>query len=268
MLLFADSTVLLKTIVHSYSLRQVKLYECTIGIFNQRDNGLHFQTAAVQIYNYPETGRDGSAVANQKRQRLNPEDRRRLMLQGARASLAKYGAQGTGVREICKDLGVSPGLLTHYFDGKDSLFLAAYHDMAQQYLSEVRAITGGTRLSAEERLKQLFQLYFSDEWSNGGVIGTYTGFWSLSQTNPELKSAFEETFQEQRSAFELLIKSLIEERGITVDSETFATFLLVFLEGVWFESCLNPKAVDKARIQAFCWDWLECYLAAKSTAPA
>lgn len=231
-------------------------------------NGLHFPLTAVQVFNYPETGRDGSTLANQKRQRLNPEDRRRLMLQGARDLLAKYGAQGTGVREICKDLGVSPGLLTHYFDGKDSLFLEAYQDMAKQYLAEVRAITGNTELSAEERLKQLFQLYFSNQWSNDGVIGTYTGFWSLSQTNPALKSAFEETFQEQRAAFELLIQGLIEERRISVDLHTFATFLLVFLEGVWFESCLNPKAVDKARIQVFCWDWLECYLAAKSTTPA
>lgn len=202
-------------------------------------------------------------MANQKRQRLNPEDRRQLMLQSARGSLAKYGAQGTGVREICKDLGVSPGLLTHYFDGKESLFIEAYQDMAQQYLAEVRAITGDPELSAEDRLKKLFRLYFSNEWSKDGVIGTYTGFWSLSQTIPALKTAFEKTFQEQRAAFEILVRDLIEERGISIDSESFATFLLVFLEGVWFESCLNPQAVDKERTQAFCWDWLECYLAAK-----
>lgn len=224
---------------------------------------MHISPPAVQIFSYPETRRNGSTVANQKRQRLNPEDRRRLMLQGARDSLAKYGAQGTGVREICKDMGVSPGLLTHYFDGKDSLFLEAYLDMAQQYIAEVRAITRKTELGAEARLKQLFQLYFSNEWSNDDVIGTYTGFWSLSQTNPALKAAFEETFQEQRAAFELLIQDLIEERSISLDSNTFATFLLVFLEGVWFESCLNPKAVDKEKTQAFCWDWLECYLTAK-----
>ncbi|WP_264211134.1 TetR/AcrR family transcriptional regulator [Leisingera thetidis] len=203
-------------------------------------------------------------MANGKRQRLDPEERRQLMLQSARDSLAKYGAQGTGVREICKDLGVSPGLLTHYFDGKDSLFIEAYEHMAQQYLAEVRAIADATELSAEDRLKQLFRLYFSNEWSKDGVIGTYTGFWSLSQTIPALKTAFEKTFQAQRAAFEMLVLGLIEERSISVDSRTFATFLLVFLEGVWFESCLNPKAVDKEKIQAFCWDWLECYLAAKS----
>ena len=69
-------------------------------------------------------------MASGKRQRLNPEERRKLMLQSTRDTLARYGAQGTGVREICNDLGVSPGLLTHYFKGKDSLFVEAYRDMS------------------------------------------------------------------------------------------------------------------------------------------
>lgn len=203
-------------------------------------------------------------MANQKRQRLNPEDRRQLMLQAARDSLARNGAQGSGVREICKDLGVSPGLLTHYFDGKDSLFIEAYEDMAQDYLARIRAIAADRSLPAEERLKQLFMLYFSAEWSDAGTIGTYTGFWSLSQTIPSLKTAFERTFRGQHSAFETLIGDLVAERGVEIDPKAFAAFLLVFLEGIWLELCLNPNVVDKDSIQAICWDWLESYLAAKS----
>ncbi|MEX0302962.1 MAG: TetR/AcrR family transcriptional regulator [Leisingera sp.] len=186
-----------------------------------------------------------------------------MMLQAARDTLAKNGAQGTGVREICKDLGVSPGLLTHYFDGKDSLFLEAYQEMAQQYLADIRSSALRPGLSAEERLKSVFQLYFSAEWAGAGTIGTYTGFWSLSQTIPELKEAFEETFRGQQSALETLIRDLVEERQVDIDPQPFAAFLLVFLEGIWFERCLNPNVVDEESIQAFCWDWLECYLAAK-----
>ena len=204
-------------------------------------------------------------MAKEKRQRLNPADRRQLMLQAARDSLAKYGAQGTGVREICKDLNVSPRLLTHYFKGKDSLFIEAYQEMAQKYLAEVQAVTGDSALSAENRLKKLFALYFSAGWSEADTIGTYTGFWSLSQTIPALKSAFETTFREQQSAFELLVRDLIEERGISIDPKPFAMFLLVFLLGVWLEMCLDPDAVDKESIQEMCWDWLECYILAKGS---
>ena len=202
-------------------------------------------------------------MANGKRQRLNPEDRRNLMLQSARDSLAKYGAQGTGVREICKDLGVSPGLLTHYFSGKDSLFVEAYAEMAQAYLADIRSVAEDREVSAEDRLKKLFQLYFSAEWSDASTIGTYTGFWSLSQTIPSLKTAFEETFRGQHSAFETLVRDLVEERGVDIDPAPFAAFLLVFLEGIWFELCLNPNVVEKESIQNLCQDWLESYLSTR-----
>ncbi|AZV80933.1 TetR family transcriptional regulator (plasmid) [Parasedimentitalea marina] len=205
-------------------------------------------------------------MAKEKKQRLNPADRRQLLLQAARDSLSKYGAQGAGVREICKDLNVSPGLLTHYFSGKDSLFIEAYQEMAQQYIAEIHAVISDTDISAEDRLKKLFALYFSTKWSEAGTIGTYTGFWSLSQTIPSLKTAFETTFKHQQAAFEQLVGDLVEEREISIDPKPFATFLLVFLEGVWFERCLNPNVVDKDSIQDMCWDWLECYMIAKGSA--
>lgn len=199
-----------------------------------------------------------------RKQRLNPEDRRQLLLQAALDALSQFGAQGTGVREISKTAGVSPGLITHYFDGKESLFVEAYEEMSQRYLAEIRAISCDKELAAETRLKNVFRQYFSGEWSKDGMIGTYTSFWSLSQTIPALKTAFGKVFQEQCLAFEQLVDDLAEERGLTINPKQFATFLLIFLEGVWFESCLNPKAIDKDSIQEFCWDWLECYIAAKS----
>ena len=207
-------------------------------------------------------------MTKEKHQRLNPEDRRQLLLQATRDTLSKYGAQGTGVREICKALNVSPGLLTHYFDGKESLFIEAYEDMAQQYLGEIQKIASDTDLSAEDRLKKLFRLYFSNEWSKDGTIGTYIGFWSLSRTIPALKTAFEDTFQKQSAVFEGLVHDLVEARGLNIEPKSFATFLLVFLEGVWFESCLNPNAIDKDSIQDFCWDWLEFYTASKGNSRA
>ena len=201
-----------------------------------------------------------------KRQRLNPEDRRQLMMRSARDSLARYGAQGTGVREICKDLGVSPGLLTHYFSGKDTLFVEAYRDMSQNYRRDIAAITEDETQSAESRLRKLFSLYFSEQWSDEATMSTYSSFWSLSRTNAELKAAFGETFKDQVSSLEKLVADLVKERGVDIDPGPFASFLLVFLEGIWFQLCLNPDALDKDSIQDICWDWLECYLIQKGAA--
>ncbi|MCZ4283068.1 TetR/AcrR family transcriptional regulator [Kiloniella laminariae] len=203
-------------------------------------------------------------MANGKRQRLDPDDRKQLLLQSARDSLARYGAQGTGVREICKEIGVSPGLLTHYFNGKDSLFIEAYIDMAQSYNAEILKITENPNFSAEQRMKNLFDLYFSSDWVDEATTGTYIGFWSLSRTIPELRDAFNKTFKIQHHAIETLVSDLVEERQVDIDPKPFAAFLLVCLEGTWFQLCFNPEVVEKESIQALCWDWLEIYLLHKS----
>lgn len=190
-----------------------------------------------------------------------------MLLQATRETLAKYGAQGAGVREICKNLGVSPGLLTHYYKGKEDLFLAAYADMSAGYLQQTQAVVAQTNASPEDRLQALFALYFSDDWSGDETIGTFAAFWSLSRTIPALKDAFEDTFAAQRTAFEQLVTELIRARGLNIEPTTFATFLLVFLEGVWLEISLNPGSIDTDSIQAFCWDWMESYMAAKGSPP-
>ena len=97
----------------------------------------------------------------QKHRRLAPSERRQSLIEAALDCLSRLGPHGAGVREICDRAGVSPGLLRHYFDGKDELILEAYRALTREYHGTLRHILTGPAESAEQRLRSFFDAYFS-----------------------------------------------------------------------------------------------------------
>jgi len=59
--------------------------------------------------------------------REGEDQRRRELVEATLACIAALGLEHTTVREIAVRAGVTPGLIRHYFAGKDELVLAAYH---------------------------------------------------------------------------------------------------------------------------------------------
>ena len=71
--------------------------------------------------------------------RESADFRRQSLIDATAASLAELGVAGTSVRAICARAGVSPGLLTHYFDGIDDLVAATYRDVTDRVSATLRA---------------------------------------------------------------------------------------------------------------------------------
>lgn len=67
----------------------------------------------------------------------------------ARAAIDVIGASGlesTRLRDVARAAGVTTGAVTHYFDGKDEVLLAALDDIVQRILKRAPKPTPGLRL--------------------------------------------------------------------------------------------------------------------------
>lgn len=64
----------------------------------------------------------------QRRKRYAPEDRRRLILDGAIAFFAQYGVDGS-THQLAKMLNITQPLIYQYFPNKESLIDAVYDDL-------------------------------------------------------------------------------------------------------------------------------------------
>lgn len=62
------------------------------------------------------------------RRSRNAAATRRLILDAARTNFARRGYEASGFREIARDAGVTPALLTYYFENKENLFRIVVDD--------------------------------------------------------------------------------------------------------------------------------------------
>ena len=66
------------------------------------------------------------------------EGKRKEILDAAHRCFLRYGLQGASISMICKEAGMSPGHLYHYFPSKDAII----EQMADEYLSTLHTYFG------------------------------------------------------------------------------------------------------------------------------
>lgn len=100
-----------------------------------------------------------------KREEKNQQTRRRIM-NGALKEFSEQGYSASSVNTICVAQGLSKGIIYHYFDTKDDLFLACVEEcftLLTKYLGEkMEAVRG----EAENELEEYFtaRMNFFKEW--------------------------------------------------------------------------------------------------------
>lgn len=102
--------------------------------------------------------------------RVGPSQSREALLGAARVQFALHGYERATLRAIAADAGVDPGLIRHFFGGKDDLFAATIElppELVSAVIGEFRAGTEGLG----ER-----------------VTRRYLGLWEDQQTGPVLIS--------------------------------------------------------------------------------
>lgn len=72
--------------------------------------------------------------------RKKPEDRRDEILRGALAVIARRGFADVTTRDVANEIGVTHGLLHHYFPSRGGLIAAAFDRFAAEQLVEMRAV--------------------------------------------------------------------------------------------------------------------------------
>jgi AcrR family transcriptional regulator len=104
-----------------------------------------------------------------RRQRLDPQERERLIVAGAIRFFAEVGFEGQ-TRELARRLGITQPLLYRYFPSKDSLIERVYQEVyLKRWQPHWKPLILDHSRSLEERLIQLYKEYtraiFDYEWT-------------------------------------------------------------------------------------------------------
>lgn len=196
-----------------------------------------------------------------RRRRASPVVRRADLVAATVSCLARLGAKGATGREICRQAGVSHGLLRHYFRNPDNLLLETYEQLCEDMLAQLEAAALPYAADPHAALHRYFVAVFSDAWAGPEIIGAWMVFWQQARSRSDFAAVSESFNQRQRALLRRLADGLAANEGGGVRGgggksdlalDDAIALLSAVLDGLWIEYYLSDERTPRERCIALC----------------
>ncbi|GLR78943.1 transcriptional regulator BetI (plasmid) [Azospirillum oryzae] len=180
--------------------------------------------------------------------------RRRQLIDATIASMGKHGLADTTVQTISRGAGVSPGIIHHYFGGKDELLAATMRSMLQQLRDDATQ-----RLAAADspraRLEAIVDCNFAPDQFEPRVVAAWLGFWAQAPHNPALSRLQRINARRLHSNLLHALRPLLPPER----AERVAVGLAAMIDGLWLRFALTG-AIDGSAARAVALGYLDSEL--------
>lgn len=199
--------------------------------------------------------------------RIEPDERKALLVKSTIRSLAADGYAGLSVRKITKEANVSQGLLNHHFGSINALITYAYFDISKRFLESIVAQVERCEGSASDKLDAFFRCNFADDYFDKELLKPWLVFWSLIRDSAEMAEAYEvSNGKVEGILFSLLTAISEEDKLMNVDISLATQGLMAMLDGLWVRQCLAPEHISLSDSLQVCRNWTKAYRAGVFTA--
>ncbi len=190
--------------------------------------------------------------------RRAPAERRQALIDAAARALAKHGAGGVSVRTIAAEAGVSPGLVTHHFEGVEPLLAATYRQVSEQVGEALAAAVKQAGEDPRARLAAYVAGNFQPPVMDTDLLATWLGLLSLTKSMPLIEIAHAETYAAYRADVERLLAAC----RVSGDHRLQAVAITALVDGLWLELCLDDSVFTPAEAIGIARGWLDSLLGA------
>jgi AcrR family transcriptional regulator len=187
--------------------------------------------------------------------------RRQSLIDATAKCLAAQGVAGASVRAICREAGVSPGLLTHYFSGIDELVVATYRDVGERVSRALDAAVQAAGPDPRARLEAYVVASFLPPVLDPELLATWLAFWSLVKSDANFQAVHRETYEGYRGPMETLVADCLGTRARGADIRLVAVSIAALVDGLWLELCLDARAFTAEEARQMAIRWLDTLLA-------
>lgn len=188
-----------------------------------------------------------------KYSRLTSDERRAALEEAALVCMARGGILEFTIDKVCREAGVSRGLITHHFQTKDGLLAAVYANMYRKSMAVINAPRPGM-----SRIAAMVEASFSAEMFNRDVLNIWLTLWGEIANNPVLQD-------EHRRQYGLycadVTNALAEAaEGRAVDCGALARRLICLIDGLGLQHCIEPALMPAQEAKAACYALLAPHL--------
>ena len=166
--------------------------------------------------------------------------RRQQLIDATIESVAELGLQGTTINSISKKAGLSSGIISHYFGGKQGLIEATVRYLLSSLKSALlNRVTQQT--SPEQRLMFIVEANFSRIQQQSNNTKTWLSFWAHSMHDAQLHRL--QNVNSKRLFSNLLssFKQLMSDNDANLAAELSAAMI----DGLWLRAVLSKSDQDQ-----------------------
>lgn len=189
--------------------------------------------------------------------RRAPAERRRALIDATARSLARHGAGGVSVRTIAAEAGVSPGLVTHHFEGVEPLIAATYRQVSDRVGEALDAAVQAAGDDPRARLEAYVTGNFLPPVMDEELLGTWLGLLGLTKSMPLVSAAHADGY----AGFRAVLERLLADCGDTRDHRLHAVAIAALVDGLWLELCLDRSVFSTEEAAALARRWIDALLA-------
>lgn len=175
--------------------------------------------------------------------REGEDQRRRELVDATLACIAELGMERATSREIAIRAGVTPGLIRHYFSGKDELVLAAYRRHIEELAAYAEKAVEEAGNDPVARLSALIVGTLTSPVVDQINLSLWAGFIEMVRTNAAMAEVHREGYQHYRRLSEALIGDALDaekRKTSKAERERLGIMLNALIDGLWLEGSLSP----------------------------
>jgi AcrR family transcriptional regulator len=194
-------------------------------------------------------------------------ERRKLFAAAALAVIARDGLEGLTMRVVAKEAGFTTGALTHYFQSKDELLIAASEAGADVVRPEMDDAATGD--SARAALRDLLYTVLPTSPAMKAQWRFWVAFWERAAHSPQVQRVMRERYFEYTNRVATVIRRS-QEQGETpheVDAETVAREVIALIDGIGVQVMIGSRKFTNAVQRQYVDDLLEMRLGPIRDAP-
>jgi len=155
------------------------------------------------------------------------------------------GLSAVTLRRVAADMGVTPGLVSHYFSAAEQLVAAAFRAAALADLDKARSRVEGAS-SAGEKMSVLLDYVLDEEGDDGSALWLET--WTLRRRNAMLAAEAEELTDQWLACIAAIVASGADSGEFTVpDVEVAARRLLIMIDGLGSQKVVRAVPAAEAK---------------------
>ena len=187
-----------------------------------------------------------------RRTRIDPELRRKAIIEATMQCITQYGHSGCTLERICAQAGISIGLIGHHFSSKEELMLSTYQALTDQLREETRKYLANQNGSSEDRLLAIIRSSFRGQIFNEFILTTWLGFWGAAVSSDQLRALNKKLYADYRKELEAVFNDIARENGTHIDAKSAALTITALIDGFWLEWALDHKAFSSKKAEKCC----------------